>query len=261
MPKYPKAAVILSLLLLAGMLALSGCGTVADQDWTPAPSTESDWIFDTAAPELVTYPLADTAELSMLMADTGAGELLAASTDYTGIRLSVEFVSLGELNERLEAMLAAQDLPDLLEPYDETMSFTVRPGLAAAVLDLTDYVMTCAPNYLAAMGQNEILKDHLLDDGEINTFYQLSTGSAPTDYGPWIRQDWLEEQGWEVPTNTRTMRRRWWPFGTPTAAPTPCCCPATGPSRATIWLRALGRRPGSSAETIPTWAFMCRTGW
>ena len=199
MPKYPKAAVILSLLLLAGMLALSGCGTVADQDWTPAPSTESDWIFDTAAPELVTYPLADTAELSMLMADTGAGELLAASTDYTGIRLSVEFVSLGELNERLEAMLAAQDLPDLLEPYDETMSFTVRPGLAAAVLDLTDYVMTCAPNYLAAMGQNEILKDHLLDDGEINTFYQLSTGSAPTDYGPWIRQDWLEEQGLEIP--------------------------------------------------------------
>ena len=195
---FPAKRITIICLAILFLAALPGC-SVADMDWTFSPPTESDRIFDQASPTAVTYPLTDAAGLSMLLAAPEAGELLAASTDYTGIPLSVDFVSSDELNEQLEALLAAGDLPDLLYPYDETMSFTVRPGLAAAVLDLTDYVMDCAPNYLAAMGQNEILKDHLLDDGEVNTFYQLSTGAAPTDYGPWIRSDWLAEQGLELP--------------------------------------------------------------
>ena len=189
---------LLAIGLLAGLLAGSGCGTVADQDWTPAPSTESDWIFDQAAPEIVTYPLADTESLSLLMADPGASELLAASTDYTGVRLSAEFVSFGELNDRLEAMAEAEDLPDLMATTNDSASFTGQT-LAAAKLDVTSYVMENAPYYLAAMGSSETLKDLLLDDGELTTFYQLSQGSEGADYGPYIRSDWLEELGLEIP--------------------------------------------------------------
>ena len=186
--------------LLAVLLAalLCGCG-VADREWEVCLPTDSDELF-AASPAAVTYPLPEGDPLTILMTDDSAGDFLASSTELTGVRIETAVIARDELSDRLEVMLDAGDVPDLIDRFDQAVSMLDRAGMGAVVIDLTPWLMTDAPNYLSVMSASELLRDSILtDDGETEAFLQLREGTDIVSYGPWIRADWLDALGLDIP--------------------------------------------------------------
>ena len=108
-------------------------------------------------------------------------------------------------SEKFNLAVVSGDTPDLLTSVNTVYSTGGAGALRDEVIyDLSDYLEEYAPNYWAYLTQDETTYlSGLTDDGEIYAMYNLMTEPSDVeDSGLWVRQDWLDELGYEVPTTT-----------------------------------------------------------
>ena len=179
------------LLIFVLLLALCGCQNAAEMEWVfdlPEPNPALQ-----AQPEVVSYPMTGVTErISILVpGEENMYGLLAEAEDYIGIPAEYKFVPWSEMSATFTAMAESGDFTDLFYGHQMISVYTYLDYGDEIALDMTDAISRCAPNYMAAIRENEVLSQVAFNGeyGEMFTFFQIMDGSSTPSYGPFIRGD------------------------------------------------------------------------
>lgn len=171
---------------------------------------------ETPVPEdAYTFPLDETQTLTLWCTSPGDVINLLPEADYdllpalayaeslTNVHLDTTAIQPNEMQTQFSLMMASEDYLDLLH---SAPSFYQGGGTAAVddevIIDLKPYIEDgYAPNYREAIHISESqLADVHTDEGYITTFLTIYENGPDPAGGMWIRQDWLEKLGKDVPT-------------------------------------------------------------
>ncbi len=128
--------------------------------------------------------------------------------EKTNTTYTLREVSNIEWSENVNLLCASGDLPDVVT----NMGSVYNGGLPAAIrdemiVDVAPYIEEYAPHYYDAVTADEYtLKSCLTDDGQMGAMYPILEEPFPVTNGLWIRQDWLDELGKEIPTTTDELK-------------------------------------------------------
>jgi len=182
------------------LLLLCGCKNAAEAEWIldmPKPNPTLS-----AQPEVVSYPMTTTESINVMISGMeGMYPMLAQAEEYTGIHVNWQYASFQSYNDELMAAFASDDAPDMFYGYKWIGLYQFLDYGDEIAMDMTDAISRCAPNYLNEIKSNPVLTGTLFDGeyGEMFCFYQILEGSGTPTYGPYIRADWLEALGLEIP--------------------------------------------------------------
>lgn len=119
--------------------------------------------------------------------------------EFTGVHIEFLAQSAETASTNFTLMVTSGEYPDLVNGMDYTggNDSAVEDEFA---LDLSDLIADYAPNYQALIDSDEsIIKNITTDEGNIVAFYTFNSEIQGTTEGAWIRADWLEELGMDVP--------------------------------------------------------------
>ncbi len=128
--------------------------------------------------------------------------------EKTNTTFTLREISNLEWSENVNLLCASGDLPDLVT----NMGSVYSGGLTAAIrdemiIDIAPLVEKNAPYYYRAVTQDDYtLKTCITDDGQMGAMYPILEKPFPVTSGLWIRQDWLDELGKEIPTTTDELK-------------------------------------------------------
>lgn len=121
--------------------------------------------------------------------------------------LNIEYVHVTPVGmtseEKLTMLLASGEIPDIIDSYNTKTTELIRDGVVAPLSDyLTEeYVPNLIHNTYAWETALELVRR---EDGEV---YSIPATFASVDGAtPYIRYDWLENLGLEVPTNYEELK-------------------------------------------------------
>ena len=119
--------------------------------------------------------------------------------ENTGIDFDLRIVDKTQQTDQFNLMIASGDYTDLISAGD------YAEGLEAAyeeeiVVDLTDMLEEYMPNYYTIINSDQKLLGEVQDGGMFLGIYALKDQVAnPGGQGTFIRMDWLEDLGMDVP--------------------------------------------------------------
>lgn len=128
--------------------------------------------------------------------------------EKTNTTFTLREISNLEWSENVNLLCASGDLPDLVT----NMGSVYSGGLTAAIrdemiIDIAPLVEENAPRYYRAVTQDDYtLKTCITDDGQMGAMFPILEEPFPVTSGLWIRQDWLDELGKEIPTTTEDLK-------------------------------------------------------
>ena len=175
-----------------------------------APAVEEKPLPDDA----VTLPLEETQTLTLWCTSPGDIINLLPEADYdllpalayaeslTNVHLDTTAVQPNEMQTQFSLMMASQDYLDLLH---SAPAYYQGGGTAAVnddvIIDLKPYIEEgYTPNYNEAIHISESqYADVQTDDGYITTFLTIYDNGPDPAGGMWIRKDWLDKLGKDVP--------------------------------------------------------------
>lgn len=222
-----KPVALLTAALTAASL-LAGCGSSAGESTdagaqvketsnaneaaeTTAGGSDAE---EAAAPAEVTYPLAEGGTLtywlqlnpnvSAYFTNLGETELGKAWQEQTGVTVEFQHPASGQEKEQFNLIVADGSLPDIMEwqwvkQYPGGPEKAIKDGV---IIPLNDIFDQYCPNIKKYLAENpEVDKMIKTDDGNYFAF-PFIRGEDKLCYtvGGFIRQDWLDELGLEVPT-------------------------------------------------------------
>ena len=169
-----------------------------DDGWTYAPL---DYPLDAGDLELELWIIMDLSP-DQSIEDWNDLPILENLYEWTGVDLYINAQPQANGTEKTNLMLAGGDYPDLIG------GFSYTSGISAAiddeiVVELTeDLLKENAPDYWQLLIENDNynLKGVATDDGQIGVFASISTGTRGPSDGLMVRQNWLDDQGLEVPS-------------------------------------------------------------
>ncbi len=224
--KKQTLALITAALMLAGMV--SGCGNsdttggnsssgATEPSKSDSASTnESDTENNIPAAEAgaVSLPLTEepvtltmwcpmNADLSNVVDSLADNLCFIELEKRTGVHIEFSLPAVGQEATNYNLMIASGDLCDII--YNSTGTYYYPDGLDAAVndgyfLDLTDLIEQYAPNYQAKRTSSDFLsKASMTDGGKLAAIYQIPTEEQGPFAGYYVRRDWLEQCGLDLP--------------------------------------------------------------
>lgn len=137
-----------------------------------------------------------------------SSEFWTALGEKTNTTYTLREVSNIEWTENVNLLCASGDLPDIVT----NMGSVYNGGLPAAIrdemiIDIVPYIEEYAPHYYDAVTQDDYtLRTCITDDGQMGAMYPILEEAFPVTNGLWIRQDWLDELGKEIPTTTEELK-------------------------------------------------------
>ncbi len=126
-----------------------------------------------------------------------------AVEDATGVTLNWQLISTQVKDEQFNLIMTSGDIPDVMAFYEGKKGFSSvnKFGSQGAFLPVEDLIEEHAPNLKKAILDNPKVKEALVAaDGHIYYVPMLSALNAAR--GWFIRYDWLEAVGKDVPTTT-----------------------------------------------------------
>ncbi len=105
-------------------------------------------------------------------------------------------------SEQLNLRLVSGDVPDLINSIGNVYATGAAGALNDEMIyDLRPYLEEYAPNYWEWASKDEnTLRAMMTDDSAIPVMYNLQTELSKLSQGLWVRQDWLDALGMEIPT-------------------------------------------------------------
>ncbi len=217
-------SLLAALCLLTAVLA--GCGSSSQSTATDSAAEEPAAEEESAAePEeseeaegevsssAVCYPLEETATLTMFTSFPGnlvsymtsftEHPGFAAAEEATGVTIDFYEYSMESAATQFELMVASDSLPDLVCGFDDMYQGGVSAGYDADLIyDISGLLEENAPDYLAAVNASDTNRSiaYELDGTTMLAVYgfYLYDYSEVTN-GVFIRQDWLDDLGLDVP--------------------------------------------------------------
>lgn len=146
------------------------------------------------------------AKAAELQVDTESLANWKAIEEATGVKLNWDLISTEVKDEQFNLVMTSGDLPDVMAYYEGKKGFTSinKFGIQGAFLPLEDLIRENAPNLKAALLDDPKVKEAIMaSDGNIYYIPMLSALNAAR--GWYIRYDWLEAVGKDVPTTTEEL--------------------------------------------------------
>lgn len=118
----------------------------------------------------------------------------------TGVEIEFQMLAETTFSEQVNLIISAQDYPDIfgngVGSYDSNIIKAIEDEV---VIDLMEYLPEHAPDYYALIEKYEDFGDMVRNsDGSITSFESCNVGVQ--SQGLYLRGDWMEELGLEVPT-------------------------------------------------------------
>jgi len=183
--------VLVSALLMALVSTLAFASGNKEETAAPAGPVElSVWAVEAAAVPVEPEALANW----------------AAVEEATGTNLDWSLINTDVKDEQFNLVLASGDMPDIMAYYEGKKGHTSinKFGSEGAFLPLEDLIEANAPNLKAALLDDEKVRGSLTAaDGHIYFVPMMAALNAAR--GWYIRYDWLEKLGLEVPTTTEEL--------------------------------------------------------
>ena len=125
--------------------------------------------------------------------------------EVTNIHLEATLVSAFDQETKFPLMIASGDYCDIIAGAEGNYAAGADGLVAEEVcIDLSDLIDDYAPNYAAMLASDETLyKATITDSGTMASFYSFYTEpiyDSTKSANHWIRGDWLEELGLDMPT-------------------------------------------------------------
>lgn len=127
--------------------------------------------------------------------------------ELTGVHIDFIVPASGSEVDAFQLLFASDDMPDML--YTDAANHTYRNGQDAAIddgyfIDMNEY-LDYAPNFTSWLnGNDDFRRSAYSDTGKLygmwNVWSDMEPGVVYADWGPAIRQDFLDKVGMEVPT-------------------------------------------------------------
>lgn len=187
MKKKLRTMVVASLILSTLTAGVTGCGSstdVATDAGSTTPAT-TQTAGDVEKPESIKFAINIG-----LKTEDGFNEWRDEFTKKTGIKLDSNFMEANEYYQNIELAFASGDTPDVFAVGNDKIAVYAGQG---ALLDLTDMV----ENSEVFSKVDKELMDSVRIDGKIYGVPFEDGGGTVT----YIRQDWLDQLGLDVPTN------------------------------------------------------------
>ena len=199
------------LLTLVMIIGISGCSkeeTNVEADTGSIPSSTADAQSEESDSESLTgYQIvAEPLELTMHMHFRNAyvykeeWPVFQQAADMTNIRLKgVAPSSATDTQEVFNLLMASGDLPDIIEGNNLKDDF-IKYGMEGAFIPLEDLIAQYAPNIQKFLEEYPYVKTFATaPDGHMYFIPYVPEGGVGKGY--FIRQDWLDKLGLNVPTN------------------------------------------------------------
>ena len=202
-------SLLLAVLLIVGVL--SACGeNETTTTTTAAATTAATTAGESEEDGLYSLPIVDdtitfsamTWFRSTVMDDWNECEAFQELERRTNVHIDFIGWSSDNRTEKFNLMVNSQDYPDLLNffnsdyigGYDSYVSNDV-------IIDLADLIAEYAPRYSALREENpDVAKDTVTDTGIMPAFFLIQQIPQPRWFGPVVRQDMLNEIGYDVST-------------------------------------------------------------
>ena len=142
----------------------------------------------------------EAAEISL---DTDNLPVWEEVENRTGVELSWEMVGTAVKDEKFNLTLLSTDLPDVMAFYEGKKGHTSinKFGEEGAFVALEDLINEHAPNLKRVLLDNPLIKEQITaQDGNIYFIPMMAAIKAAR--GWFVRYDWLDKLGLEVPTTT-----------------------------------------------------------
>lgn len=123
--------------------------------------------------------------------------------ERTGVDLEWQIVSTAAKDQEFNLLMASGDLPDIIAYYEGRGGFGAvnRFGEEGAFVPLQDLIEEHAPTLESVLLEDELVREAITaQDGNIYIIPMMSAINAAR--GWYIRYDWLDELGLDVPTTT-----------------------------------------------------------
>ncbi len=204
MKKITKViALVLSIMMLAS--ALCGCG---EKDIKTAV------VEGKYGEGEISYPIAtegEELEYYVWLAGEVAAHNVTSMNDIdfvkelnkqTGINVKYTNPSSAQWDAQFDLLFTSTELPDIIQSNWRKFKEGGADGAidAGYILDLTDLIPVYAPNYYKYLQENpRLMAAATSPKGRLYSIGSMSHDLARGTYGLYLRQDWLDELGLEVP--------------------------------------------------------------
>lgn len=211
------------LVAIALLMAVSACSNNGNKaESSPAAQTPASTGTSTAeasqaapTPEAVQFPLAAPITVTFARTEHSAQGKLAFAPEghpgfkwleeQTNIKLDVTHIPVGNAKERMNLMLATNDLPDILLTNGSgwTLTDIEKAGKSGLLVNLLDeQYKHLIPNYLKLIESNLNLQSMISPDGELYSLYLVDPSGAPfTATLPYRKDLWdkhnLQPETWD----------------------------------------------------------------
>lgn len=123
----------------------------------------------------------------------------------TGCHVEWQHPAGGAVEERFNVMVVSGNYPDAIVYNWPKVKGGVQSYIDDGVIvDLTDYIKECMPNFTKFLEENpDLKKDIITDDGKIYYIPYIRADKELCVYqGQVIREDWIKKLNLKMPTNT-----------------------------------------------------------
>ena len=111
--------------------------------------------------------------------------------------------------ENVNLLCASGDLPDVVSNIGNVYSGGVSGAIRdEMIVDLAPMIQESAPYYFSIVSQDEYTMKTLVDDdGQMGAMFSTLDPVRSVSNGLWIRKDWLDGLGMDVPTGTEELKQ------------------------------------------------------
>lgn len=119
----------------------------------------------------------------------------------TGIHLDFRYYSPQAAEESFNLMIASGEYPDMIQGFANSYSQGLDHAIEEEIIiTLNDIIEKNAPDYMAALADNNMIESQYTDSGHIAGVQGFESAYTGPMNGPMIRSDWLSELGLEEPS-------------------------------------------------------------
>lgn len=186
----------------AAQTAAAGQTTAAAQTEVAAPAGETTYPLTNGGK--LTYWLQLNSNVSANFTNLGDTELGKQWQEQTGVQIEFQHPAAGQEKEQFNLIVADGNLPDIME-YGWVNSYPGGPEKAirdGVIISLNDVFEQYCPNITKYLAEHpDVDKSIKTDDGNYFAFpFIRGEEKLRVTVGAFLRKDWLDDLGLEVPT-------------------------------------------------------------
>ena len=123
--------------------------------------------------------------------------------EKSGVKVNWVPIPRHESTQKINMLVAAGEAPDIICEYNGSLITTLLGQ--GAIQPIDEFVDKYSVSYKKYINENEDLKDYITSDGKMYAVTSRRSQDGILNHGMWIRQDWLDKLGLQLPATDEEL--------------------------------------------------------